>query len=310
MKSPSFLVRSLATALLFVSFASCSENLDSSGVCSVLCPLVGGDVQNVTLDAVVLDTTVQSLSGLGTEPGLLLASRGDTLDTRVIIRFDSLPATFAPKGDTVRPITTVDSAYLQLRIDTLSIKGPGPVTIEAYDVDTTANDTSSAPVLALFRPDRFISSQSFNRADLKDTVKYLHLQRGRPCQDSEQGPAAHRTPRNGVKLVTDADRLDRRGSAAATLIPRNSGYRDGAADRGAIFTDADRRINYRFPPVRLHCDSEEPAGGVSFQPRRRWTSAAAGLCAVQHSLEHHRLRHGGASDIASESDPQFIARPH
>ena len=172
MKSPSFLVRSLATALLFVSFASCSENLDSSGVCSVLCPLVGGDVQNVTLDAVVLDTTVQSLSGLGTEPGLLLASRGDTLDTRVIIRFDSLPATFAPKGDTVRPITTVDSAYLQLRIDTLSIKGPGPVTIEAYDVDTTANDTSSAPVLALFRPDRFISSQSFNRADLKDTVKY------------------------------------------------------------------------------------------------------------------------------------------
>ena len=172
MKSSSLLLRSLATALLFVSFASCSENLDSSGVCSVLCPPVGGNVQNITLDAVVLDTTVQSLSGLGTEPGLLLASRGDTLDTRVIIRYDSLPFTFSPKSDTARPITSVDSANLLLHIDTLSIKGASQVTIEAYDVDTTASDTSKAAVLALFRPDRFISSQVFNRADLKDTVRY------------------------------------------------------------------------------------------------------------------------------------------
>jgi hypothetical protein len=171
-KSSSLLLRSLATAVLFISFASCSENLDSSGVCSVLCPPVGGNVQNITLDAVVLDTTVQSLSGLGTEPGLLLASRGDTLDTRVIIRYDSLPFTFSPKSDTARPITRVDSALLLLRIDTLSIKGASQVTIEAYDVDTTASDTSKAAVLALFRPDRFISSQVFNRAELKDTVRY------------------------------------------------------------------------------------------------------------------------------------------
>jgi hypothetical protein len=171
-KSSSLLLRSLATAVLFISFASCSENLDSSGVCSVLCPPAGGNVQNITLDAVVLDTTVQSLSGLGTEPGLLLASRGDTLDTRVILRYDSLPFTFSPKSDTARPITRVDSALLLLHIDTLSIKGASQVTIEAYDVDTTASDTSAAAVLALFRPDRFLSSQVFNRAELKDTVRY------------------------------------------------------------------------------------------------------------------------------------------
>ena len=47
------------------------------------------------------------------------------------------------------------------------------MTIEAYDVDTTANDTSTAAVLALFRPDRFISSQTFARADLTDTLKYF-----------------------------------------------------------------------------------------------------------------------------------------
>lgn len=173
MKLSSILPRLLATAALFVSMLSCSENLDSSGVCPILCPRVGGDVQTITIDAVVVDTAVPALSGLGTEPGLLLASRGDSLDTRVIIRFDSLPATFKPVGDTVLPIASVDSAYIRLRLDTTRIKGTDPVTIEAYDVDTTANDTSSAAVLALFRPDRFISSQTFARAELTDTLKYF-----------------------------------------------------------------------------------------------------------------------------------------
>ena len=126
--------RLFATAALFVSILSCSENLDSSGVCPVLCPQIGGEVQNITLDAVVLDTTVPALSGLGTEPGLLLASRGDTLDTRVVIRFDSLPATFIPAGDTARPITSVDSAYIQFSLDTLSIKGAEPVWAELISV--------------------------------------------------------------------------------------------------------------------------------------------------------------------------------
>jgi len=172
-KLSSNLPRLLATAALFVSILSCSENLDSSGVCSVLCPAIGGDVKNITIDAVVIDTTVPSLSGLGTEAGLLLASRGDTLDTRVIVRFDSLPEKFTPTGDTAQDITFVDSAYIQFTLDTLSIKGAEPVTIEAYDVDTTANDTSTAAVLALFRPDRFISSQTFARAQLTDTLKYF-----------------------------------------------------------------------------------------------------------------------------------------
>src|SRR5207237_2994045 len=173
-KLSSTLPRLLATAALFATISSCSENLDSSGACPILCPPVGGNVQNITLDAAVeVDTTVQALSGLGTEQGLLLANRGDTLDTRVIVRFDTLPQTFIPAGDTARPITSVDSAYVQFKLDTLSIVGPGPVTIEAYDVDTTANDTSTAAVLALFRPDRFISSQSFDRTQLTDSLKYF-----------------------------------------------------------------------------------------------------------------------------------------
>lgn len=171
MKLSPFLPRLAITAAFLFSISSCSENLDSSGVCDVLCPSIGGSVHTDTLDAsVTLDTTVQSLTGLGTEPALLLANRGDTLDTRVVIRFDTLPQTLPANGDTIK---TVDSAYILLQIDTSRIKASGPVTIEAYDVDTTADDTATADVLALFRPDRLISSQTFTRAQLVDSLKYF-----------------------------------------------------------------------------------------------------------------------------------------
>ena len=174
MKPSSILPRLALIAALFFSVSSCSENLDSSPVCDVLCPSIGGDVQTTILDAAVtLDTTVASTSGLGTEAALLLANRGDTLDTRIVIRYDTLPQKFVPTGDTSQAIKSVDSAYIQLKLDTTRIKGTDPVTIEAYDVDTTANDTSTTAVLALFRPDRFISSQTFTRAQLTDTLKYF-----------------------------------------------------------------------------------------------------------------------------------------
>ena len=166
------LVRLLATALAVVILGSCTEKLDSSGVCAVLCPPLGGAVQNVTIDAVALDTAVPSLSGPGAETRLLLATRGDTLDARIILRFDSLPSTYREGADTAKLITLVDSAVLRLRLDTLSIKGGIPVTIEAYDVDTTANDTSTAAVLAMFRPDRLIASLTYTRSGLRDTIDY------------------------------------------------------------------------------------------------------------------------------------------
>jgi len=166
-------LRLIAAASTVLILGACTEKLDSSGVCGVLCPPLGGAVQNVTIDAVALDTAALSLSGLGAEPRLLLATRGDTLDARIIIRFDSLPLTFREGTDTAKAITLVDSASLRFRIDTLAIKGTDPVTIEAYDVDTTASDTSTAAVLALFRPDRFIGAQTFTRAQLKDSIEYL-----------------------------------------------------------------------------------------------------------------------------------------
>lgn len=161
--------------------ASCSEKLQNEAACPILCPNDGGTVQNVTLDAATLDTTIASPSGLGTELGLLIADRGDSLDTRAVIRFDTIPARYVPiAGDTTsKAVTTIDSAYLLLKVDTTALKVTGSMTIEAYDVDTTLTsdstvaDTATAPVLNLFRPDRLIGSQAFTRAQITDSIKYF-----------------------------------------------------------------------------------------------------------------------------------------
>jgi hypothetical protein len=151
----------------------CSERLEGGAGCPILCP--GQNVQlHDTLDAAVaLDTTLASYPAIGEEPQLLLVSRGDTLETRVIIRFDTLPTTYQPPNSpTSVPIEMVDSAKLEVR---LQFPTPGPaeqtVTIEAYDVDTTladgdAADTAAATMLPLFRPDRLIGSLTFQPADL------------------------------------------------------------------------------------------------------------------------------------------------
>ena len=61
--------------------ASCTENLDNSAGCPILCPDQGGQIVTVTLDAVSLDSTVSALEGQGTEQSLLLAI-AVTLSTR------------------------------------------------------------------------------------------------------------------------------------------------------------------------------------------------------------------------------------
>lgn len=153
--------------------AACSEKLDNSIGCPELCPGQGIEVINVTIDPVIMDTTVSSDAPFGAEPYMLLASRGDTLDSRVVVRFDSLPQRYRKvAADTATTeITTVDSAFLQLRLDLSEKQIAGSITVSAYDVDTEASDTSAAALLPLFSADRLIGSQTFASADLKDTVR-------------------------------------------------------------------------------------------------------------------------------------------
>jgi hypothetical protein len=113
---------------------------------------------------------------IGEESPLLLAARGDTLDTRVIFRFDSIGKTFPHPSDTADTIVThVDSAMVRVILDTSRVVGvPGlptqPVTIEVYDVDSPA-DTVAADLLPLFSANRRLASKTFAPESLaRDTL--------------------------------------------------------------------------------------------------------------------------------------------
>lgn len=163
----------VAGVLFLVSIAeACSETLDASAGCPDLCAEQSGLIQTITIEPVVLDTTLSSLTGQGTEATLFLANRRDTVDSRAVIRFDSIPTRYAQGGSdtTTVAITTVDSSFLRFNIDTAGAKLPGPVTIDAYDVNTDAPDSLISAVAALFTPDRLIASKTYDVADLKDSV--------------------------------------------------------------------------------------------------------------------------------------------
>lgn len=160
--------------LLTVVVAACTENLDNSAGCPLLCVNQQAGVETVTLDVVTFDSTVSALTGQGTELSLLLATRGDSIDSRAIIRFDSIPARFTkPGSDTTSfDVKTVDSATLHFRVDTVGGKIPDQVTLDIYDVNSSAADSAIAPIAALFTPARLIGSQTYAKADLKDSVTF------------------------------------------------------------------------------------------------------------------------------------------
>jgi hypothetical protein len=162
-----------AGLLIFAAIAAaCTEKLDNSSGCPILCPSPGGQIETVTIDVVSLDSTVSALVGQGTEDFLFLATRGDTLDSRAVIRFDSIPARYqATPGDTTTAeITEVDSAFLRLVVDTTDAKLPSSITLDLYDVDSSAPDSSVAAIAALFTSSRLVTSATFDSAALEDTI--------------------------------------------------------------------------------------------------------------------------------------------
>jgi hypothetical protein len=175
--------RSRAFAVLaFVAagvIAACAEDYQGGAACPALCPEQSVVVFDTTFDPVELDTTVTGFPTHGTETELLLARRGDTVDTRPVIRFDSLPIYFnsgATNGDTV--IQVIDSPYVKLRINRTASKFTQPVTFDVFDVDTTtgdsataAQDTSTALERLLFRPDRLIGSITLDTAQITDSLR-------------------------------------------------------------------------------------------------------------------------------------------
>lgn len=166
------LTRRIALLVCFsaaVTAVACRDSLTSSVACPELCPRSTVTVRDTIIDAVIFDTGVVGFPPSGTEPYILLASRPG-LDTRGVIRFDTLPNKFT-RGGVDSAVTRVDSAYLLLVLDRARSRYKAPVTITLYDVDTTASDTNVNAVKALFRPDRRIGGATFDSAAIKDSIR-------------------------------------------------------------------------------------------------------------------------------------------
>jgi hypothetical protein len=180
-----------ALAALCLTAAGCTEELENAVGCPALCPEQSVEILTITIEPVVVDTTVIALIAPGATDSMFLARRGDTVDSRVIVRFDSLPQRFRPSSTdtTTQPITTVTGSSLRLILSTDGGKLAEPTTIEAFNVDTAAADTAFAALLPLFRSDRAIGGKAFTIAELTDTIAV-------PLSDS----AVLATARDGRRL--------------------------------------------------------------------------------------------------------------
>lgn len=161
----------LLATFVVSGLGACNESLESGAACPSLCPAQTVPVRDTLISpALVFDSTFVGFPVRGTESGMLLATRGDTLEVRGVIRFDTLIYTWTPTNDTSRAISKVDGSLVRLRLNLVGARIPDSVRFDVFDVDTTADDSSSAAVLALYRPDRRIGSRSMVKSSLTDSL--------------------------------------------------------------------------------------------------------------------------------------------
>ena len=215
---------SVVLAVLVAAGAgACAESLDGGAGCPRLCPAQTLTVLDTVINPVLaFDSNFVGFPEIGAEQELLVATRGDTLETRGIIRFDTITTSITPTNDTAQTITQVDSAYLQIVLDTAHARIPANIRFELYDVDDTIEpDTLSAPVNAHFSPSRRIGGITVARAFLPETLNV-------PLSDS--AILAKMTSRGrlrvGIRVDGDGPAWIRVGStvgsAGATLLYRGS----------------------------------------------------------------------------------------
>ena len=170
-----------STRLLFLlalpfaaAVGACAEDLETGSTCPLLCP--GQEI--VFLDTVLepgysFDTTFVGFPLQGLDATLLLADRGDTLDVRAAVRFDTLVRTYRPIGiDSLEPITHVDSAFLSLKVKVGRIPMPFRVAIEAYDIfDSTIVDSVTTDLLPLFTGARLLGSATLDSVSFADSTR-------------------------------------------------------------------------------------------------------------------------------------------
>lgn len=158
---------------LAAAIGACTEDLQTGETCPVLCPGQELEVKDTILDNVVeLDTALIGFPFQGSEDPLLLAKRGDSLDVRVVVRFDTLQRLYARTGvDTLEPITDIDSAYVSIFLRASQVPTPAQWFIDIYNVyDSTLVDTLPEQLLPLFQPANLIGTYQGDTA-FADTLR-------------------------------------------------------------------------------------------------------------------------------------------
>lgn len=154
---------------------ACTEKLDGGAACSAasaLCPGQALEYRDTIITPVLaFDSTYVGFPSLGAEFFLPLVNIKDTVETAVIVRYDSLTTFYLPPLDTARTITYVDSARLKLSIDLTRAKVPDSVRIDVYDVDDGGTtDTVFAPITARLIPTFRIGGITVPKASVIDSL--------------------------------------------------------------------------------------------------------------------------------------------
>lgn len=160
--------RVLCALVLAALVGACAEDLESGSSCATLCP--GADIpeREVTLSAITLAQDVPGILATGTEQLLPLIARGDTVQTRVVLRFDRLVTRYRPgtTDTTTRPIDTVADAAILLTLERFRSTLRDTVVIEAFDLEDGTDDTTTAGIEAKLVPSRLIGTRRLLPADI------------------------------------------------------------------------------------------------------------------------------------------------
>ena len=168
------IIRGACAAFLFIGFVACTENVSGTLGCPTLCVDESATLRDTVLQGVVsLDSTFLGFPRPGENRDVTLINQVDTADVRLGIHYDTLPTRYQIPGATSdSAIRKVDSATMIFRIDTTVTKPTTPLTIDAFDIDTTASDTTTATLAKLYRADRLIGSRTYASTDItSDTLR-------------------------------------------------------------------------------------------------------------------------------------------
>lgn len=303
-------------AVAILALASCAEDIGGGGACPLLCPQESAPLKDTILNAITLDTSVAAFPELGFESNLTLAKRGDTLDTRVIVRFDSLPTTYKFGADD-STIVRIDSAFVRAIVpasDTaLKFKSVGA--LEVYDVTDAANDTLTSSLAAQFTPANRIGSLAYAVDGSPDTITVQidtarvrrRIQNGQSLrvgfrlvttgsdqirfisQSAGEGPTLNLYPkrnaetiiiRSVAKSLTPADPVFLRGPLADFTIAVTGGVPSANVLRVGGFPG--RRVLLRFNIPSRIVDSSVVIRATLFLTQKPATTAEAGDPATVH----------------------------